>query len=209
MEPDAMRSFWNWFRGNGPALHAVTSEDDPLWAELGLRLNTLHPDLTFELGAFDVPGSSELGRREFVISAGGAREAFPAVRALTAAAPELPDWRVVPFRPRRELLPGVSVLGLALSPEQVRFELRPEPGGTGIVLYIPGYEKSDHARYVAAAFLLLDTAVGEVDVEMNLGSIELRPLCQGSGEGAELFPRLPSSLDNMTTTTQKSQATHG
>lgn len=209
MEPDAMRSFWNWFRGNGPALRTLTSEDDPLWIELGSRLSLLHPDLTFELGAPGEPGSSEPGRREFVISAGGAREAFPAVRALTAAAPELPDWRVVPFRPRRELPPGVSVLGLALSPAQIRFELRPEPGGMGIVLYIPGYEKDDHARYMAAAFVLLDTALGEVDVEMKLGSIELRPLCKGSGEGAELFPRLPSSLDKMTTTTQESQATHG
>lgn len=188
----AMRSFWNWFRGNAPSLQTLSSEDDPLWSELESRLSALHPDLTFELG------SSDEERREFVISAGGSREAFPAVRALAAAAPDLPRWRVVPFRPRRAHLAGVSVFGLALSPEQVRFELQPEPGGTGIVMYIPGYEKSDHARYVAAAFVLLDRALGEVDVEMKLGSVELRPLREGSGETAELFARLPASLDTIT-----------
>lgn len=198
-----MRLFWDWFRANGPALHALVSEDDPLWTELGSRLTALHPDLTFELG------SSDEGRREFVISAGGAPEAFPAVRALAAAAPELPHWRVVPFRPRRVTLASVSVLGLTLSPEAVRFELRPEPGGIGIVLFIPGYEKSDHARYIAAAFVLLDAALGEVDVETKLGSVELRPLLRGSGEGAEPFPRLPSSLDTMTTTKDEPQVTHG
>jgi hypothetical protein len=191
LEPTAMHSFWIWFRGIAVPLQALEADDDPLLTTLAGRLAALHPDLTFELGP---PGEET---REFVISAGGSREAFPAVTALAAAAPHLPLWRVVPFRPRRVSPTRVSVLGLTLSPADVRFELRPEPGGTGIVLYIPGYERNDHARYVAAAFALLDTALGEVDVETKLGSVELRPLAEGSGEKAASFLRLPSALDSL------------
>jgi hypothetical protein len=191
LEPAAMRSFWIWFRGIAASLRPLTADDDPILAALTEKLATLHPDLTFELG----PADDET--REFVISAGGAREAFPAVTALAAAAPDLPRWRVVSFRPRRVSPARIAVEGLSLSPADVRFELRPEPGGTGIVLYIPGYERNDHARYVAAAFALLDTALGEVDVETKLGSVELRVLAEGSGEKAASFLRLPATIDDL------------
>ena len=191
LEPVAMHSFWIWFRGIAAPLHALATDDDPLLTSVAARLAALHPDLTFELG----PPDGET--REFVVSAGGSREAFPAVTALAAAAPDLPRWRVIPFRPRRVSPERLSVLGLTLSPADVRFELRPEPGGTGILLYIPGYEKNDHARYVAAAFALLDTALGEVDVETKLGSVELLPLAGGSGEKAASFLRLPAAFDGL------------
>ena len=40
---------------------------------------------------------------------------------------------------------------------------------------MPGYSRREHSRYLALALLMLDTLLGEYDVEMKLGSIAIEP----------------------------------
>src|ERR1700692_1741982 len=89
------QAFWKWFQSNESSLFAFEKDQEHTFDRLGAEVHKLNPSLTFECGP------KENGRREFVISADGIREAFPEVEALYASAPSLPRWKFIKFRPRR------------------------------------------------------------------------------------------------------------
>jgi len=181
----AIREFWREFQHEEEAIYRGAESG----AGLRERLERVHPDLEFDIGPV------EEGRRTIVISAGGIREAFPAVEALAEAAPNLSRWNVVRYRQRRPLRGKYAVGGLTLSPDTVRFEISAAGPGGGIVLYMPGYTLAEHSRYLALALLLLDAVLGEYDVEMKLGTIGIAPADSGDYAHAPALARLPGVFD--------------
>jgi hypothetical protein len=95
------QAFWKWFTDNETQLLDFEADREPererLFDHLIKQLRKVHPDLTFEFG----PKSQ---RREFIVSAGGIKSAFPSVSALVSAAPKLDQWQISAFRPRRPLM---------------------------------------------------------------------------------------------------------
>lgn len=87
--------FWSWFEENESRLFAFENKQEQNISELLRELHRIHESLTFEIG------SETKGLREFIISADGNRAAFPFVIRLADAAPSLPRWNIVKFRPRR------------------------------------------------------------------------------------------------------------
>src|SRR6187399_703219 len=87
--------FWKWFQANEARLFDFERDQDRVFAELGPAMKKVHSNLTFEFGP------KKDGQREFVISADGIKDAFPAVIALADKAPELPRWNIIKFRQRR------------------------------------------------------------------------------------------------------------
>jgi hypothetical protein len=161
--PDA---FWTWFAANEARLFALQGASDPILGELDRELHRVHADLTYEIGP------EHDGRRDFVISADGLKAAFPAVEAVHAAAPSLPRWQWVKFRPRRAFLHDLDIGGLAIKPDDVRYVLARDGARVGIVLFFAGYTEAEHRRYGQAGFLLLDEALGEYAIETEVGFIE-------------------------------------
>jgi hypothetical protein len=160
--------FWTWFAAESPRLLALDGSNDPLLDSLAGALQRVHPDLTFELG----PRVTS-GRREFVISADGLRKVFPEVEALAAAAPPLPQWTVIKFRPRRPTLSLLELSGEKFDPDRARFLLvKDAPGKVGIVLFLEHYSKDRHDVFAKAGYLLLDEALGEYDMETRVGAID-------------------------------------
>jgi hypothetical protein len=188
LQETVIRDFWRQFLRNEEALFAAGGPD----GELGALLEHVHPDLELDIG----PAAS--GKRDLVLSAGGIREAFPAVEALAEAAPPLPRWNVVRYRQRRPLGPSIAFQGLTLAPENIRFELTRGEPGPGIVLYMPGYSRVEHSRYLALALLALDAALGEYDVELKLGSIAIESPGPEGGGRAETIDRLAAVFDAAT-----------
>lgn len=161
--------FWRWFEANETSLFDFEGHQERIFTALTEELQRVHPDLTFELSV-----AVENGVREFVISADGIRDAFPAVEALHAAAPALPRWRWIRFRPRR----GPSDIQIAdrvIRAEDVRYVLYQdeEPGKLGILLFMEGYTEEEHNLYGQVGFLMLDGALGEYDVETRVGGIDI------------------------------------
>jgi hypothetical protein len=80
----AQEEFWKWFTQHEAELHdfdpGQDTEREKIFNKLAAQLQKVDPDLTFEFGPTE-PG------REFVISAGGMKRAFPAVASLVNAAP--------------------------------------------------------------------------------------------------------------------------
>jgi hypothetical protein len=190
--------FWQWFTKNEPLLLSFDATQVPererIFDSLSKELARIDADLTFEFGPPVSP-------REFVISAGGIKRAFPAVSALVAAAPRLERWKVIAFRPRRPgTLSDIELGGVKINADDVQLSLVTNGTTPGILLFLPGYDDAVLA-YKQIGYLLLDMALGEFDVETKVGLIEmLRPEERTEGERytlAELperFDRLAASL---------------
>jgi hypothetical protein len=183
------QTFWIWFQNNQDALFDFEKDQEKVFDRLGTELHKVHPSLTFEFG----PKTDD--RREFVISADGIREAFPKVESLYAAAPSLPRWKFVKFRPRRK--PNdISYGGVYVKHETVTVQAARAGEKADIVVFIPGYNEQERNAYLAIAFLVLDEALGEYDVETRIGKIQVKPISPNAGPTHSL-EELPRIVDAM------------
>ena len=88
------QKFWAWFKQREEMLFNFERDQERIFDKLDEALSIVSPRLTFEFGTI------ENGAREFVISADGVKAEFATVEALAAAAPALPQWKIVKFRHR-------------------------------------------------------------------------------------------------------------
>jgi hypothetical protein len=184
-------AFWEWFVANEHALFTFETDRERVFHRLGEAMGAVHGDLTFEFGpVMDA-------RREFVISADGSRDAFPAVVALAAAAPRLSRWTVTPFRPRR-----AAPLDLRIGAVSVRADdmaLLPEAleGKVGLEVLIAGYRATPESVFEQIGMLLLDHVLGEYDVETKIGYIEFGPRPAVLPPHAIALKDLPGVIDRL------------
>ena len=159
--------FWNWFTLHSKRIFRFENDQDRVFDELSAQLEQLHESLTFEFGPV------EEQRREFIISADGDREAFPAVQRLAAAAPPLREWIVIPFRPPKDLAhySSVAVGDFELSVDDIWFTWEREGDVIHVDFYIRGWSSYRDGQFRLGTFLLLDSALGEYVVETRVGGI--------------------------------------
>lgn len=182
--------FWQWFASRQADYFALRQQDQHrLFAALEEELHRIHEDLTFQFG----PVTD--GRREFIISAGGIDAAFPAVDSLVQAAPDLPQWQVIAFVQRSPAKLTISYRSASLHPDKVLFAYEPVPGSKlDVILFADSFEGPTAEDAKGAAFLLLDTVLGEYDVATRLGGIDFRPLPE-SREGLQPLWELSEVVD--------------
>lgn len=159
--------FWDWFRNNSERYYLLDMEDESMFDELINRLKEVDKNLTFEMGP---PGRD--GVREFIISADGIIESFSAVINLVELAPKMKKWKIVAFRPR---IKGDDIMveygdDLLLSYDDVFFKYFPDSNKIGVELHIRDYGESEDVD--SAVFILLDSLIGEYDMEMEIGWID-------------------------------------
>jgi hypothetical protein len=162
--------FWEWFEQNSARLFAFEADRDRVFGELKAALSKVERGLTFEFGPV------RDGRREFIVSADGIRDRFPAVQRLVAAAPALAQWTVIPFRPPKSLDMVIEYDGQRVGANDVWFKSEDDAGRIGLTLYLRGLTEQNKQSLAGAAFLLLDSALGEYAVETRVGFIEWEAL---------------------------------
>src|SRR5579864_4844485 len=89
--------FWKWFEAHEDEIFHFDKDRDKVFDNLAAQLRRVHPDLVFEFS------NVTDGRREFTVSAGGIRQAFPEVTALVREAPILSRWQIIAFRQRQDV----------------------------------------------------------------------------------------------------------
>jgi len=181
--------FWKWFQSNEDMLFNFEKNREQTFDKLGAEMHKLNPSLTFEFGPI------ENGKREFVISADGIKEVFPQVEALYAAAPSLPRWKFVRFRPRRKPM-DVDYEGVSVQAASVSVQLVRNGQVADVTVFIPNYSQANRKAFVAIAFLMLDGALGEYDVEMRVGQIEVQAAPMAHAQTTSLQD-LPKSFDGL------------
>jgi hypothetical protein len=180
--------FWQWFKLNEATLFDFERNQEETFDRLAAAMQKVDPRLTFEFGP------KVNGQREFVISADGAREAFPKVESLFASAPKLPKWKVIKFRPRREPF-DIEYKGVRVQASSVKVLLRPQGERVAIEVLIPSYTGEAREAYLGVAFLMLDQALGEYDVEMRVGRIDVAAAVNDVS-GAVNLEQLPHAFDS-------------
>ncbi len=161
--------FWNWFQKNEARLYDFEKEQDRIFMELRREIDKYHPGLAFEFGP------KIEGVRDFVISAEGMKADFPFVTALADAAPALPKWKIIKFRPKREPFPEIEYEGVNAKIDEIRFSIEPDGDKPGITLYFDHFDESQRNAYIGITFLYLDNCLGEFDVATKVGFIEAKP----------------------------------
>lgn len=159
--------FWSWFTLNSRRLYRFEANQEQIFDELSEQLAKLHPSMCFEFGP-EVDG-----RREFIVSADGHKEAFQAVQAVVRAAPSYSEWAIIPFRPPKDLSNYSKVIygSATLSADDVWFSYEREGSLVHVDLYIRGHQPDEDGEFGCAAYLLLDLALGEYVVETRIGGI--------------------------------------
>jgi len=175
--PDRDAAFWTWFKDHRLEIAKLKRADEPVANQIATELHKVDPRLIFELGIGIEP-------KEFIVSADGHREAFPAVKRLVAAAPEVTGWKIIAFRPRKA--PGLTIElgeGTKLGANDLYFMVLPTtkpPAPLDIIVYVPGLgenkDKDDALKQVG--FLLLDATLGEYDTETRLGGIAFKSIAE-------------------------------
>ncbi len=186
-------TFWRWFQKNDSRLFTFENDRERVFDELAAELKKVNLDLTFEFS----PIRSD-GRREFVISAGGIKSAFPAVESLCSSAPKLEKWIVLKFRQRRSPVNDLEFEGRKIKAADVRYLLfRDEnPEKVGVMVFLDGYRKELKSTLNQMGFLFLDEALGEYDVETRLGAIVFEGRDSKYFDQARPLTELPKEFDD-------------
>jgi hypothetical protein len=187
--PSDEGAFWAWFASHQDELLKVQTGREEICSQLEAQLKHVNSSLVYEFG------TEKNGRREFTISADGNSDAFPAVEALYAAAPSLPHWKIFKFRQRREPV-AISISGISVEPDSVAVAVKKAGDRADVIIYIPDAPEDDRGVYGEIAFLMLDQAIGEYDVETRIGKVTVMPSSRLSGKTYSL-KELPRVIDRM------------
>jgi hypothetical protein len=184
-------TFWKWFGAHAAQVATIKDGSEPIMNELGDELHKIDADLAFELGV----GKS--GPKEMIVSADGKKALFPVVKRVVDAAPAIPGWKVIAFRPRKDAGTAIQLGGQKVGPEDLWFEVLPtahKPGPIDVAIYGAGFDGPNDRAFKQATFILLDALLGEYDTEMRLGEIQFRSLAKKPA-GARKLGELPALVD--------------
>ncbi|HEU4479528.1 MAG TPA: hypothetical protein VFR80_13500 [Pyrinomonadaceae bacterium] len=160
--------FWNWFEKSESRLFQLETDQEAILDEISGALTACAEGLVFEIS------KENNGKREFIISADGLEELFPAVEKLAAAAPKLERWTIIAFRPRMDDYSGfkLNYAEKTFDPAEMWFRHFIEDRNFDLIVYYPDYNEDERNRFVAATYILLDMALGEYDVVTGIRYIE-------------------------------------
>lgn len=163
----AETDFWNWFDKEKNEFYYFENNQRVLFEQVTEKLKQFHKELTFQFSPV-----REDGKREFCISAGGIKEAFPAVIKLVKEAPVFSEWEITAFRQR---VPGndiqIEMGDLKLGYGDIYFRFMEDGDKLALQLNIKNFKQNDN-RLLSAVFILLDALIGEYDMETRISSID-------------------------------------
>lgn len=186
-------AFWKWFERNQDSLYHFEKDREAVFDHLSVAMQKVHRDLTFEFSPI-----LEDGSREFVISAGGIKAAFPSVESLHSAAPKLPRWTILKYRQRRLPLNDLEFGGRSVKSTDVHYSIfkDDDPRKVGIMIFLDGYTEEDEGNvWGNIGYLFLDEALGEYDVESHVGVIVFFNRDSKYFDQARPLAELPSHFD--------------
>ena len=198
--PDEYSSFWSWFQFNEADFPSTDKFDALFGTELSGRLADIRSGLTYEIAI------REDGDSEFIISADGIKELIPFVQELVNSAPALDGWKIIAFRPRQPDYSDFTLefAGRNVDPKTLWCRSQVEDGNFDLIVYHPNYSEDDRSPIVASTYILLDMALGELDVMTHIRYIDHQQLPDDAElKGLYRFEELRDIFD-----TYKSTITH-
>lgn len=164
--------FWSWFQENETNFPGTSKFDEEYGDAISKLLTNVDDGLVYEIA---IPDD---GKKELIISADGIRELIPSVRNLVDAAPTLKDWEIIAFRPRMDDYASFTLnyYDRIFNPKELWCWSRVEDGNFDLIIYHPDYDENNHPLLVSGSYILLDMALGELDVMTGIRYIDHREL---------------------------------
>lgn len=148
-----MNEFWRWFAQAEPRLRAAHPRE--VTGEIEDRVRLFDPRIGVELGDADV--------RELIFTVYVQVEAFDLVKALVAAAPAFPAWRMIALKPPRGFDFAIDVNGQQVDAAAITFEALDAPampGAIGIRCFVDdALWSDDNSKGILR--LIIATGIGE------------------------------------------------
>ena len=173
-QAEAIDGFWSWWREAGSArLTAALADGDPhrMVSDLSSRVSAVHPKLSWETG----PGRERT--HTLTVTGEGDPELRAVARRWLRAAPAGADADPVwDFADARQPAPDLSgttleIGGHRIDAASVRVSAQVRGFEADVTLFHPAFEALPEQARNQVAFLLLDSALGEVAVETWIGAI--------------------------------------
>jgi hypothetical protein len=164
------KKFWRWFVEHSEELFNFENDQERVFNELSAQLKKIDENLTFEFGPI------QNDKREFIVSADGIRSSFPVVQKLVGIAPKIDRWCIIPFRPPKGLMKSIRFNDYVLMREDVWFKPEKDGDRIGLVIHIRNLSEKNETQAKQAVFIMLDSALGEYNVETMVGFIEFMRL---------------------------------
>jgi hypothetical protein len=164
-------SFWQWFRANESRFRNVeVPEKEQLLDEFMAQLHEFSDELWFQLGGH--PN----GPHDLIITAEGNLDAFHKVRRLVGAAPQIPGWQFIAFKPAHGFDFVTSYRGLTFAPEATWFlplESREDPESLGLRVAYAHFDPSRQQDFLTAAYIMLEGGLGELVTAERIQYVEV------------------------------------
>lgn len=172
------KDFWRWFEKNNAKFFFLNQIDNKEEKEklLDNFLEHLHQysdKLFFEIGGH--PDETQ----DLIITAEGNLDYFPKVEELVKQAPKLKDWNIIAFKPPFD--PGfvIEYRGIKIDPKKTWFlplENEDNPSQLGLKICTLDYSSSKEKDFLSAAYLALDSILGEKSNALNVQHVQVEDL---------------------------------
>jgi hypothetical protein len=167
--------FWEWFVKNSRRYLYINTlspeEKNKMLDEFEHALHRYCEALYFEIG-----GTRE-GKNELIFSAGGNRAYFDEVEELVSAAPSLSEWSVIAFKPPRGFRFKLNFEGSHINTDHIWFRPISFNGKkVALMLFFRDYTDLGRDAFISAAYIVLETILGERVVGSQIEYIDVAPL---------------------------------
>lgn len=187
--------FWTWFERENDRFRNIDKAMDGEEL-LDLLLGHLH-EFDSEL-YFEVSQPLDDGSNELIISAEGVRAKFPKVETLVAAAPTLPKWKIIAFKPALGFEFVHEYGELKIDPRKLWFlplTAKTDPSILGLRIGLSDFDEDAEAKIKHSVWIILDTGLGEKTCADRIRHLEVVALpVKPEDEGFIELPELPKYL---------------
>ena len=167
-----IEEFWIWFVAHKEEFSRLTL-DDPFWDAALQRVKKVDENLWLELSRDSDPA------REFIITAEGHVNSFPAAEELVRSAPDIAGWIFIALKPPQGFQFVTTYEGTRFDPRKMWFlplVRESHPGDLGIRIAVAGLDCMDRRLAHNAVLVILDTAIGERSAALDIQHTEVTEL---------------------------------
>jgi len=172
-----IKEFWEWFLTVSDEYREINNLNDAEEIEKLLDKLLYHLHIYCEKLYFEIGGDDSV--YELIITAEGNKKFFSKVVDLVNAAPVLPGWEIIAFKPAQGINFTTEYDDILFTPTDMWFDPLYNgnyPKELGIKVFIPNMTFANKESYVNGVYKVLDTILGEKVFAMDIKYLEVGDL---------------------------------